>query len=163
MAEPQYFEVPAFFPKSYQSDTRYHFEEHQADAIIRVATHQERYYQHQATTRFKATEQKAITSSIAKPFTPSSTADNGTLDCLPLSLFQDIVLLCDMSKASTGPFPRKSHVKCCLQNQPDRLLQVADYTILQLLRVRCFIRQFADVETSLPWLPQRCPRGPLPG
>jgi hypothetical protein len=97
MAEPQSFEVPAFFPKSYQSDTRYHFEEYHADAIICVATHQERYYQHQATTRFKANEQKAITSSIATPFTPSSTADNGTLDCLPLSLLQDIVLLCDMS------------------------------------------------------------------
>ncbi|WZH49609.1 F-box domain-containing protein [Fusarium acuminatum] len=96
MAEPEFSQVVAFFPKSYQSDTRYDFEEHQADAIIRAATHQEHFYQHQMTVRFKADEQKAITLTIATPFASSSAADNGTLDDLPLSIVQDIILLCDI-------------------------------------------------------------------
>lgn len=96
MAEPESSQVPAFFPKSYQSDTRYGFEEHQADAIIRAATHQEWFYQHQMTVRFKADEQKAIMLSIATPFASPSAADNGTLDGLPLSIVQDIILQCDV-------------------------------------------------------------------
>ncbi|KIL87304.1 hypothetical protein FAVG1_09008 [Fusarium avenaceum] len=96
MAESQSSQVPAFFPKSYQSDTRYEFEEHQADAIIRAATHQEWFYQHQMTVQFKADEQKAITLSIATPFASPSAADNGTLDDLPLSIVQDIILQCDV-------------------------------------------------------------------
>ncbi|KAH6951388.1 hypothetical protein DER45DRAFT_576289 [Fusarium avenaceum] len=96
MAEPQSSQVPAFFPKSYQSDTGYEFEKQQADAIIRAATHQEWFYQHQATVQFKADEQKAITLSIATPFASLSAADNSTLDDLPLSIVQDIILQCDV-------------------------------------------------------------------
>lgn len=48
------------------------------------------------TVRFKADEQKAITLSIATPFASPSAANNGTLDGLPLEVFQDIILLCDV-------------------------------------------------------------------
>ncbi|KAM0190303.1 hypothetical protein ACHAPI_009554 [Fusarium lateritium] len=94
MAEPQSPQIPAFFPESYLSDTRYHFEEHQADAIIRATTHQ--WCDYKRYTVFKADEQEAITSSIARPFEPSSTVDNGLLDSFPLEVFQNLVLLCDM-------------------------------------------------------------------
>ncbi|KAM0239620.1 hypothetical protein ACHAP5_008191 [Fusarium lateritium] len=92
--EPQSPQVPASFPESYRSHKRYHFKEHQADAIIRATTHQSSKKQRQATTIFKADEQEAITSSIATSFEP--TDGNGLLDCLPLEVFQDVVLHCDM-------------------------------------------------------------------
>ncbi|KAM0350499.1 hypothetical protein ACHAPU_002978 [Fusarium lateritium] len=97
MAELQPPERPAFFLRKLQSETRFEFEPKDADAIISSVTYDPMDDQWTLyAVGFDAQEQEAIRASIAVPFSRPSKFQNGRLDTLPDTIFQDIVLLSDV-------------------------------------------------------------------
>lgn len=81
--------------QGYLSATEYHFQEEQADAIIRTASYHRKDY-NLAVIWFPDREHQGVRTSMSTSFQGPASASLGTLDLLPQELLNNIFLTLDI-------------------------------------------------------------------